>query len=188
MHPQTSNWCLHNEARSHRCAGPGFPAQEQVRGASDAHWRAAHPTHARCCLPPTTTHRDLVQYRTQPDPFRGDAPQQKVREAAKEALDSLYNSMGQQGGSSSGSHSGGSGLKVSPCASQGGPWIAAGAAAAAAATAGAAANPTLGPELHMRAQGRAGGWRSVQQLLWCCGQSRPRWTAQPGYSSLIAGP
>ena len=34
--------------------------------------------------------KDAVQFRGQPDPVRGDQPNQKVRDAAKEALDAVY--------------------------------------------------------------------------------------------------
>lgn len=34
--------------------------------------------------------RELVHYRGEPDPFKGDALNQKVREAAKEALDAVF--------------------------------------------------------------------------------------------------
>lgn len=34
--------------------------------------------------------RDLTHYRGEPDPFKGDAPNQRVRDTAKEAVDSLF--------------------------------------------------------------------------------------------------
>lgn len=34
--------------------------------------------------------RELLHYRGEPDPFKGDVPNQKVREAAKEALDAVF--------------------------------------------------------------------------------------------------
>ena len=34
--------------------------------------------------------RDLAHYRGEPDPFKGDVLNQKVREAAKETLDAIF--------------------------------------------------------------------------------------------------
>lgn len=34
--------------------------------------------------------RELTHYRGEPDPFKGDAPNQRVRDSAKEAMDSLF--------------------------------------------------------------------------------------------------
>ena len=34
--------------------------------------------------------RELTHYRGEPDPFKGDAPNQRVRDSAKEAVDSLF--------------------------------------------------------------------------------------------------
>lgn len=42
------------------------------------------------------TPRDLVHYRGEPDPFKGDALNERVREAAKEAIELLYNATVQQ--------------------------------------------------------------------------------------------
>jgi hypothetical protein len=35
--------------------------------------------------------RELTHYRGEPDPFKGDVPNQKVRNMAREAIDALFN-------------------------------------------------------------------------------------------------
>jgi hypothetical protein len=35
-------------------------------------------------------HRELTHYKGEPDPFKGDVPNQRVRDAAKEALDAIF--------------------------------------------------------------------------------------------------
>ncbi len=34
--------------------------------------------------------RDLTHYKGEPDPFKGDVPNQRVRDSAKEALDAIF--------------------------------------------------------------------------------------------------
>jgi hypothetical protein len=34
--------------------------------------------------------RELTSYKGDPDPFKGDVPNQRVRDAAKEALDAMF--------------------------------------------------------------------------------------------------
>ena len=34
--------------------------------------------------------RELTHYRGEPDPFKGDVPNQRVRDSAKEALDAVF--------------------------------------------------------------------------------------------------
>ena len=34
--------------------------------------------------------RELTHYKGEPDPFKGDVPNQKVRDSAKEALDAIF--------------------------------------------------------------------------------------------------
>ena len=38
-----------------------------------------------------TAYRELTHYRGEPDPFKGDVPNQKVRNMAREAIDALFN-------------------------------------------------------------------------------------------------
>ena len=40
------------------------------------------PAHAHC--------RELTHYKGEPDPLKGDVPSQRVRDAAREALDALF--------------------------------------------------------------------------------------------------
>lgn len=37
-----------------------------------------------------TCHRELTHYKGEPDPLKGDVPNQRVRDAAREALDALF--------------------------------------------------------------------------------------------------
>jgi len=53
--------------------------------------------------------KDAVQFRGQPDPVRGDQPNQKVRDAAKEALDAVYSDTPPDASSAHGGGGGGGG-------------------------------------------------------------------------------
>lgn len=57
--------------------------------------------------------RELTHYKGEPDPFKGDTPNQKVREFAKEALDAVFSATDI---SYSASASSGSQLQVRPAA------------------------------------------------------------------------
>lgn len=69
-----------------------------------------------------STIKECLQFRGPPDPARGDEPYEKVRTAAKEALDAIYSDAPQQqasGGSMQGIGSGGYGSGAPPSSSYG---------------------------------------------------------------------
>jgi hypothetical protein len=54
-------------------------------------------------MPPPSSASELVHFRGEPDPFKGDAPNARVREFAKEVLEALFNSNPAPSASASGS-------------------------------------------------------------------------------------
>lgn len=59
-------------------------------------WDSASQPHAAklrdnvSCLPAVPRRRELTHYKGEPDPLKGDVPNQRVRDAAREALDALF--------------------------------------------------------------------------------------------------
>lgn len=77
MHQLSGESCFHGSRASNVCSACALAVLTQ---------------HAHSCLGHchTPLRRELVHYQGEKDPFKGDALNQRVRDAAKETVDALY--------------------------------------------------------------------------------------------------